>query len=73
VTRPPVNVALALARGVARGDTGADDLLVAGFNSVEEAAQAHAYLAGFLLQLLAAARAEEVTATVEYVQAKLTA
>ena len=69
--RPPVKIALALAEGVARGDSDADGLLVAGFDSVEEAARAHAYLAGFLLELLARSRSEDVTATVGYVRTKL--
>jgi hypothetical protein len=69
--RPPVTVALALAEGVVRGDTDADALLIAGFDSVEEAARAHAYLSGFVLELLADCRSEDITATVKYVRSKL--
>jgi hypothetical protein len=69
--RPPVKVALGLAEGVARGDTDAEALLVAGFNSVDEAARAHAYLTGFLLQLLAHTRSEDLRSTVRYVRAML--
>ena len=61
-------VALALEEGLARGDTDAEALLTSGFDLVETAARAHAYLAGFLLQLLAEARGEDPTATVVYVQ-----
>jgi hypothetical protein len=64
-------VALGLAAGVARGDETAESLLVDGFDSVEQAAEAHAYLRGFLLVLLAKARNEEVTATVPYVDSML--
>ena len=69
--RPAVKVALGLAEGVARGESEAEDLLVAGFDSVEEAARAHAYLTGYLLQLLADARHEDVPATADYVRNKL--
>lgn len=69
--RPPVKVALGLAEGVARGDTDADALLVAGFDSAEQAALAHAYLSGFLLQLLAHHRSEDIVATVKYVRSHL--
>ncbi len=61
-------VALGLAAGIARGDEAADSLVEGGFESVEEAARAHAYLSGFLLILLAKARNEEVQSTVPYVQ-----
>jgi hypothetical protein len=61
-------VALGLAAGVARGDEAAESLVVDGFDSVEKAVQAHAYLSGFLLVLLAKARDEEVDATVPYIQ-----
>jgi hypothetical protein len=71
VDRPPIRVALALAEGVARGDSDADALLVTGFNSLEEAARAHAYLSGFVLQLLADARSEDLMVTVAYVGFKL--
>jgi hypothetical protein len=64
-------VALGLAAGVARGDEAAESLVVGGFESVDEAARAHAYLAGFLLVLLAKARNEEITTTVPYVESML--
>jgi hypothetical protein len=64
-------VALGLAAGVARGDEAAESLVVGGFESVDEAARAHAYLAGFRLVLLAKARHEEVKATVPYVESML--
>ena len=63
--------ALALAQGVANGATEVDPLLVEGFNSVGDAARAHAYLAGFVLQLLADVRHEPVSDTVGYVRSKL--
>lgn len=69
--RPSVKVALSLAEGLARGDTDADPLLVTGFDSVEQAARAHAYLSGFLLQLLAHHRSEDIVATVNYVRSKV--
>ena len=69
--RPPVKVALGLAEGVARGDADADALLLDGFDSVEQAARAHAYLSGFLLELLAHHRSEDIVATVTYVRSML--
>ena len=68
MNRPAVKVALGLAEGVARGDSEAEGLLVAGFDSAEEAARAHAYLTGYLLQLLADARDEDLPATAHYVR-----
>lgn len=53
-------MALGLAVGVAREDATVEPLLVDGFESVEQAARAHAYLTGFLLALLADARKEGV-------------
>jgi hypothetical protein len=61
-------MALGLAAGVARGDEAADSLVVGGFESVQEAARAHAYLSGFLLVLLAEARNEQIVTTVPYVR-----
>lgn len=69
--RPPVKVALGLAEGVARGDSDADALLVVGFDSLEQAARAHAYLSGFLLELLAHHRSENIVATMKYVRSVL--
>ena len=54
--------ALALVEGVARGERAAENLLVDAFASVDEAARAHAYLCGFLLQLLAEAHDENPAA-----------
>ena len=54
--------ALALVEGVVRGEQAAENLLVEAFSSVDEAAQAHAYLCGFMLQMLAAAHDESPTA-----------
>jgi hypothetical protein len=61
-------LALALADGVARGDPASDDLLIEAFDDLAEASRAHAYLTGFLLQLLAEERQEEATATMRYVR-----
>lgn len=62
-----VLLALALAEGVARGDHAVDELVIAGFNDLDEAA-AHAYLAGFLLELLSHSRKEALPATAGYVR-----
>jgi hypothetical protein len=64
-------MALGLAAGVARGDEAAESLVVDGFDSVEDAVRAHAYLSGFLLVLLAKARNEDVNATVPYIESIL--
>jgi hypothetical protein len=61
-------LALGLVEGCVRDDAAADSLLVDAFESVEEAAGAHAYLAGFVLQALAHARAEPVEVTAGYVR-----
>jgi hypothetical protein len=53
-------VALSLVEGMVRGDPSTDPLLVEAFTGLEEAARAHAYLCGFLLQLLAHERGESV-------------
>ena len=55
--------ALSLSAGVARADAAAEDLLVDAFDTLEEAAEAHAYLAGFLLEVLAGQRREDVDRT----------
>jgi len=55
--------ALNLVEGAARGDTNVDPLLIEAFDNLDEAARAHAYLAGFLLQLLAHERHEGVAST----------
>jgi hypothetical protein len=64
-------VALGLAEGVARNDDAVEPLLADGFDSVEQAAHAHAYLAGFLLVVLAKARNEDVSDSVRYVRSML--
>jgi hypothetical protein len=64
-------VALGLAEGVARNDAAAESLLVDAFDSVEQAAHAHAYLAGFLLVLLAEERNEGVSDCGLYVRSML--
>lgn len=69
--QPRVLLALALAEGVARGDHAVDDLVIAGFNDLEEAAAAHAYLAGYLLQVLAHVRNEPIPATAGYIRTLL--
>ena len=53
--------ALALVEGVARGEQAADNLLIDAFSSLEEASRAHAYLCGFMLEVLAAAFGENAT------------
>ena len=55
--------ALALVEGVVRGEQAAENLLVEAFSSVDEAAHAHAYLCGFMLQMLATANDESHTAS----------
>jgi hypothetical protein len=61
-------MALSLVEGLLRGDPAASGLLVDTFDSVEDAAAAHAYLAGFLLQCLAVRRSEDFTTTVAFVR-----
>ena len=43
-------------------------MILAGFSDLTEAAEAHSYLAGFLLQTLATTRSEPVPDTAEYVR-----
>ena len=54
-----------------RGDEDADGLLVDAFCSLEEAARAHAYLSGWVLQLLAASRGEDMATTLAHVRETL--
>lgn len=61
-------IALSLAQGVANGDPTVEQVLIAGFADLAEAAEAHAYLAGFLLQTLATGRSEPVADTASYVR-----
>jgi hypothetical protein len=65
-------LALAVAEAAARGDETADGLLVEAFTDLDEAVVAHAYLSGWVLQLLAASRHEDVAATLDYVRSTLT-
>lgn len=66
-------LALALAEGVGTADPGVDDVILSGFSDLAEAGEAHAYLAGFLLQTLAAARHETISETSAYVRRLLEA
>ncbi|HEY7135532.1 MAG TPA: hypothetical protein VIB48_10740 [Acidimicrobiia bacterium] len=61
-------LALDLVEGCVRNDPAADSLLADAFDSAEEAAAAHAYLTGFVLQALAQARTEPVEVTAGYVR-----
>lgn len=63
--------ALALAEGVARDDPTVDQVLVQAFDDMAQAAEAHAYLAGFLLQTLASASSEPIANTATYVRSLL--
>lgn len=54
------SLALSLIEGSESGDEHADALLAEAFGTHETAAQAHAYLSGFILQVLATERSESV-------------
>ena len=56
-------LALNLVAGSEQGDRHADALLADALGSHATAAQAHAYLSGFLLQVLAVERHESIEAT----------
>ena len=62
--RTLARLALALVEGSVRFGEAADEMFVDTFESLEEAAHAHAYLAGFVLQFLASLRGETVDQTV---------
>ena len=47
------SLALSIIEGLVQDAPGADDMALDAFDSVEAAALAHAYLAGFLLEMLA--------------------
>lgn len=66
--RELARLALSLVEGTVRGDPAADALLADGFADVGEAARAHAYLAGFLLQALADARGETPDASCDFIR-----
>jgi len=65
------NLALHLIEGAERGDEQADALLAEAFESHASAARAHAYLTGFVLQLLASERRQPMEATVARVRLTL--
>jgi hypothetical protein len=65
------NLALSLVEGTVRNDPAADALLLDAFDSLEEAATAHAYLSGFLIQYLAEARGGGISLTIDAVRALL--
>jgi hypothetical protein len=65
------NLALSLVEGTVREEPAADDLLLDAFESLDEAATAHAYLAGFLIQFLAEARGDGILPTIDAVRALL--
>ncbi len=54
------SLALSLIEGSESGDENADALLADAFETYETAAWAHAYLSGFILQVLASERGESV-------------
>ena len=54
------SLALSLIEGSESGDEHADALLADAFGTHQTAAQAHAYLSGFILQILATERDESV-------------
>ena len=62
------SLALSLIEGSESGDEHADALLAEAFGSHETAAQAHAYLSGFILQVLATERGESVEQTASRVR-----
>jgi hypothetical protein len=61
--RDLARLALSLVEGTVRGDPAADELLVDGFGDLGEAARAHAYLAGFVVEILAESRQETTAQT----------
>ena len=69
--RLQARLALSLIEGMLRGDAVANSLAVETFDDVEQAAQAHAHLSGFLLEVLAAERQQSAEATARYVRSLL--
>ena len=67
-TKAGARLALSLAEAVARDERAANAFLVEAFDSLEDAALAHAHLNGFLLVALAAARRESVADAVSHVR-----
>jgi hypothetical protein len=70
--RDLARLALSLVEGTIRSDSAADDLLADGFSDQAEAARAHAYLSGFVIETLAIARGEQPAKTCEYLRGLLT-
>jgi hypothetical protein len=64
-------LALSLVEGMLRGDVVADSLAIETFDGVEEAARAHAHLAGFLLEVLATERQQTPDAAARHVRSLL--
>jgi hypothetical protein len=62
--RELAGLALALVEGSLSVGAAADELFIDAFESLEEAAAAHAYLTGFVIEYLAALRNERVASTV---------
>jgi hypothetical protein len=58
--RELARLALALVEGSLTVGASADEMFIDAFESLEEAASAHAYLTGFVVQYLAAERGETV-------------
>jgi hypothetical protein len=70
--RELARLALSLVAGTVRGDSSADELLAEGFTDEAEAARAHAYLSGFVVQSLATARGETPAQTCAFLRNLLT-
>ena len=66
-------LALSLVEGSVQGDPHADALLADALGSHETVAYAHAYLSGFILQLLATERRESMKETTAHVRRLLQA
>ena len=64
-------VALSLIEGVAQQIPEAEAMLVEAFDSQEDAAAAFAYLAGFLIEVVAASRGETVEESIRSVRRML--
>ena len=64
-------LALSLVEGFVRDAPGAEDMAVDAFDSLERAALAHAYLAGFVLEMLAEQLATTVAEAASIVRFRL--
>jgi hypothetical protein len=71
--RELARLALALVEGSLSVGEAADEMFVDAFESLEEAAFAHAYLTGFVVQYLAVQRAERADQTVAEIRRLLDA